>query len=177
MEGYRVYYHGFLKAHGQFISDAIGEAIYIPKNPKDSYGNAVEKAKSDCLVRCCKVLPLFRECWDKDYADYWRATYAHEVNIPNGNPPRQWRKHGSMTRNYNTKPGIEHEDEFRKPPRVEDENQQHMDAMRAERVRDAARAYVLRDDKPNPNAPLRDDFAGHHSDALPADYYDDARED
>jgi Mitochondrial genome maintenance MGM101 len=178
VEGYTVYYYGFLKAGGQFVSDAIGEARYIPKNPKDSYGFAVEKAKSDCLVRCCKILPLFRECWDKEYSDYWKSTYAHEVHVAGENPDRQWRKKGEYARNFNTKPGKEHEGEFRKPPRVEDENAAHIESLRRERLQKAARAYVLRNDSPKKGLdPViqPDEFVGME----PGDVsmFDDARED
>ncbi len=72
----RVVYWGFLKAHGQYIADAVGGASYYPNNRQGSYDNSVEAAKSDCLVRCCKALPLYRQCWDRDYSDWWKATYA-----------------------------------------------------------------------------------------------------
>lgn len=129
LEGRRAIYHGFLKAGGRYIADAIGGCDYIPSNNTMNLDDAVEGAKSDCLVRCCKVLPMFRECWDPEYVDYWKATYAHEVAMPNTRTGRGWKKKGEYMRNFNTKPGKEGESEFRKQPRVEDENNAHIDAI------------------------------------------------
>lgn len=128
----RVIWYGFLKARGRFIADAIGGAEYIPNNPNDSYDNAVEKAKSDCLVRCCKVLPMFRECWDKEYADYWKATYAQEVAMPWTKRGKGWKKMGAAMRNFDTRPGRAHQSEYHRAPRVTDEQNAHIEAIAAE---------------------------------------------
>lgn len=72
---------------------------------------------------------MFRECWDPDYAAYWKATYAHEVAMPRTKAGRGWVKKGSIVRNFNTKPGKEGESEFTKPAKVETENQAHLDAI------------------------------------------------
>lgn len=100
VDGFRVQYYGFLKAAGRFISDAVGGANYVPKNPRDSYDNAVEKAKSDCLVRCCKQLPMFRQCWDKQYADYWLSQYAQEGPERDRNGNLIWQKKPEYKRQF-----------------------------------------------------------------------------
>lgn len=129
----RVLYYGFLKAHGRYIADAVGGHQYYPNNRMGNYDNSVEAAKSDCLVRCCKALPMFRECWDKEYGDYWKATYA-ELVAPQGNRgERIWRKKGTAVRGFTARPDRDPEDEFRKPPRIEDENNAHMAALKEDK--------------------------------------------
>lgn len=100
IDGTKVYYYGFLKAAGRFVADAIGEADFISSNRRDSYGQAVEKAKSDCLVRCCKLLPIFRECWDKEYCDYWKSKYATGDVDRQGNIVSGWRKKPEYKRQF-----------------------------------------------------------------------------
>lgn len=133
VDGNRVLYYGFLKARGQYIADAVGGADYWAKNPMDSYDNGVEKAKSDCLVRCCKMLPMFRECWDKDYADYWKSTYAVEVAMTNTRSGRGWKKKGEIARNFDTRPDRAPTSEYHRPPRIQDENQRHINAIATEK--------------------------------------------
>jgi len=111
----RVCYYGFLKAAGRYIADAVGGAQYYPNNRQGSYDNSVEAAKSDCLVRCCKALPMFRECWDHEYAEYWKRTYAHQVASGEPGGGRIWKKKGAAMRNFDTRPGRLAESEYRKP--------------------------------------------------------------
>lgn len=155
VSGNRVYYYGFLKARGQFISDAYGEAPYFPTNNMGSYGNSVESAKSDCLVRCCKALPMFRECWDKEYADYWVATYAEKGVTRQSQGKVVWKKKGIAMRDWTIKPEDQHQSEYRRPPTVEQENQKHIDAIAGE-----GKLRIAQMDEYNDNA----------------EYYDDARE-
>lgn len=128
----RVLYYGFLKARGQYIGDAVGGHQYYLNNRQGNYDNSVEAAKSDCLVRCCKALPMFRECWDKEYADYWKATYAEQVRANGGRGDVIWRKKGTAVRGFSARPDRDPEDEYRKPLRVEDENLAHIQAINDE---------------------------------------------
>lgn len=159
----RALYYGFLKARGQYVGDAVGGNPYYPGNAQGSYDNSVEGAKSDCLVRCCKALPMFRECWDKDYGDYWKSLYATEVAMPGTKSGRGWKKNKEAMRNFDVRPGRSGYDEFHKPPRVETENQAHIDSIPG-------------------NKPLRILSQDEHDETEP-DYYDregawaDARED
>ena len=156
VSGNKVYYYGFLKARGQFIADAYGEAAYYPGNSNGSYGNSVESAKSDCLVRCCKALPMFRECWDKEYADYWVATYAEKGVTKQSQGKVVWKKKGEAMRDFTMRPDRQSQGEYYRAPRIQDENQAHIEAIASEgTLRLAAR------DEYNDNA----------------EYYDDGRED
>lgn len=125
----RVLYYGFLKARGQYIGDAVGGSQYYPNNPQGNYDNSVEAAKSDCLVRACKALPMFRECWDKEYADYWKATYAEEGVTRQSQGKKVWKKKGFAMRDFTTRPDRQGQDEYRKIAKVEDENHAHIAAI------------------------------------------------
>lgn len=154
-QGNRVVWWGFLKARGQYIGDAVGGCTYIVANSEMNWDDAAEGAKSDCLARCCKALPMFRECWDKEYADYWKATYAQEVAMPRTKSGKGWKKQGAAMRNFDVRPGRAEESEYHRQDRLEDANQAHIDSIPG-------------------NKPLKlaskDEYEDH------ADYYDDVRE-
>lgn len=132
ISGNKVYYHAFLKAHGQYVADAYGEAPYFPNNQMGSYGNSVESAKSDCLVRCCKWLPMFRECWDKEYCDYWVSQYAEKgVTRQSGNAI-VWKKKGTAMRDFTMRPDRQSVGEYSRPSRLVDEQNAHVEAIARE---------------------------------------------
>lgn len=128
----RVVYWGFLKARGQYIGDAVGGAQYYPNNSQGSYDNSVEAAKSDCLVRCCKALPMFRECWDKEYADYWVATYAEQGVTRQSKGQKVWKKKDTAMRDFTMRPDRQSQGEYYRAPRVQDEQQRHIDSIARE---------------------------------------------
>lgn len=155
VSGNKVYYYGFLKARGQFISDAYGEAMYYPGNSNGSYGNSVEAAKSDCLVRCCKLLPMFRECWDKEYADYWVEKYAEKGVTRQSQGKVVWKKKGEAMRDWTTRPDRQSQGEYHRASRLVDENQRALDAI----ATDAPLRLAARDEY-NDNEPFYDDGRG-----------------
>lgn len=124
-----VLYYGFLKARGQYIGDAVGGAQYYPNNNQGSYDNSVEAAKSDCLVRCCKALPMFRECWDHEFAEAWKREHAHEVASTGGRGGKVWKKKGAAMRNFDVRPGRAALGEYYRAPRVQDEQNAHVEAI------------------------------------------------
>lgn len=75
---------------------------------------------------------MFRECWDKDYADYWKATYAQEVAMPKTKSGRGWKKKGEYMRNFDVRPERASVGEYSRAPRITDEQQAHVDAIAAE---------------------------------------------
>lgn len=125
----RVVYYGFLKARGQYVGDAVGGSQYYPNNAQGSYDNSVEAAKSDCLVRCCKALPMFRECWDREYADYWRATYAEQGVTAQSRGQKVWKKKGIAMRDFTTRPERQSQGEMHHAARVVDEQKAHVEAI------------------------------------------------
>ena len=57
----------------QFIKASKGEcALRGGMTP----GNAHEGAQSDCLVKCCKGLGIFRELFDPSWRRWWQREYA-----------------------------------------------------------------------------------------------------
>jgi hypothetical protein len=64
----------------QFVKSAVGEC---GMRGGMSYPNAVEGAQSDCLVKCCKALGIYKELWDPTWRRAWEARYAgaHKQDI------------------------------------------------------------------------------------------------
>jgi len=134
LENKRVLWFGFLKANGQFIESAIGGTPYVTSRDgyfEMNYDDCIEGAKSDCLTRCCKALPMFRQLWDKSYADYWKATYAEE-GYNTRTQKKEWKKKGEAMRNWTTRPERSSESEFKKPASLDKENLQHLNAIAKE---------------------------------------------
>lgn len=69
----------YLIINGKFIDFSIGQQEYIAKNPTMSYGDAIEGAKSNALMRCCKRLGVGLELWDKEFVENWKKKYAKYV--------------------------------------------------------------------------------------------------
>jgi hypothetical protein len=76
---------------GRFISEAIGEAEYQPTNDRMTYASACEAAKSNALTRCCKDLGIASECWDKRFAERFKAEKCGSFFRATGGKP-QWRR-------------------------------------------------------------------------------------
>jgi hypothetical protein len=72
-----VFYTGLLYVGGRFIAEAMGEGRWITSNPKSDYGTALEIAKSNALVRCCKDLGMAWQIWDRS----WTKKYKDEHTI------------------------------------------------------------------------------------------------
>lgn len=68
----------YLIIKGKFVDFAIGQNEYIDTNRNMSYGDAIEGAKSNALMRCCKRLGIGLELWDKDYIQKWKEKYTYK---------------------------------------------------------------------------------------------------
>lgn len=82
---------------GRFVSQAIGEHTFYTKINL-SYGKAVESAKSNALMRCCKDLGVASELWDPKFLSEWRSEYAADIwceNIRSKEKKKLWKKKGS----------------------------------------------------------------------------------
>lgn len=148
----RVVWWGFLKAGGQYIDSAMGGCTYVASNPEMNWDDAVEGAKSDCITRCCKALPMFRELWDKDYGDYFKATYCEQVVNPKDRDRRIWKKKGQAMPGVYNKPMRGSAGEYHRASRLVDENQRALDAI----ATDAPLRLAARDEY-NDNEPFYDD--------------------
>ena len=60
----------------RFVSQAIGEGYYFSA---EGVPRAIEAAKSNALMRCCKDLGIAAELWDKRFVRKWKSEQAQEV--------------------------------------------------------------------------------------------------
>jgi hypothetical protein len=132
IKGNRMCWYGFLKARGQYIADAVGGAAYWANNSNQSYDDAAEAAKSDCLVRCCKALPMFRECWDGEYGEAWKAAHAEQGVTSASGGKKVWKKKGEAMRNFDVRPGRVSQGEYYRPERLVDAQNDHIQAIKGE---------------------------------------------
>jgi hypothetical protein len=72
---------------GQFVSQSYGEQVFNEAQfSHRSIGTALEGAKSNALMRCCKDLGIASELWDPNYIIEWSKKHAvkvwceHQVN-------------------------------------------------------------------------------------------------
>ena len=80
----------YLSVKGQIVGmPAMGECRYQSSNRTMSWGDAVEGAKSNALMRLCKNLGIGLELWDRDFVAKWRGENC-EQKIVDGK--MQWMK-------------------------------------------------------------------------------------
>lgn len=96
LDGSIMVYHGAMYANGAFFSESYGENDYYEGGKMSKY-SAMEGAKSNCLVRCCKDLGMFSEMWDHRFGEEWKNIYATQVwckNKGNKGPSQKplWRR-------------------------------------------------------------------------------------
>ena len=73
---------------GKFCGTAYGSQEYIASNRMMNYGDAIEGAKSNALMRLCKGLGMCHELWDKEFVEAWKKKNA----VQNGG---KWYKKGN----------------------------------------------------------------------------------
>lgn len=66
-----VYVEAMLLIRGCFVSEAIGDMNYWPKNKSTNYGDAVEGATTQAFRRCAKHFGVGLQAWDKDWCNGW----------------------------------------------------------------------------------------------------------
>lgn len=83
-----------LQCPGGWTSDTTGHAAFIKNNPDYSYGDALETAKSNALVRSCKDLGIGLELWNRAFREPWMAEHCvffwHKNR--NGKNVKMWRR-------------------------------------------------------------------------------------
>lgn len=83
---------------GQYVSQAWGEMAYdSEKSSTPAYraiATALEGAKSNALMRCCKDVGIASELWDPNYILRWKEKYAVEVfcETKMGQKKKLWRR-------------------------------------------------------------------------------------
>ncbi len=85
-----------LLIHGAYASEGIGTAEYIPSNENADYGDVVESAWSNALMRCCKKIGVGTQMWRPGYCDNWKIQYAETYGktLRNGKHVTMWRLKG-----------------------------------------------------------------------------------
>ena len=63
---------------GQFVSQSYGEQTFDESTYK-TLGMALEGAKSNALMRCCKDIGIASELWDPNFVLQWRKENAVDV--------------------------------------------------------------------------------------------------
>lgn len=84
-----------LYAQGALISTAWGEQEYFPQNPRMSYATALESAKSNALMRCCKDLAIASECWDRHFTEWFKEEHCVAITVAQyggGGARKLWRR-------------------------------------------------------------------------------------
>mgnify|MGYP003745139539 CR=1 FL=1 len=78
---YRMYFDGALMIRGKFASRSVGEAVYNQSNDNQSWASALEAAKSDTIVRCCKDLGIASEVHQPAFVRRWQKANAIKVFV------------------------------------------------------------------------------------------------
>lgn len=81
-----------LYANGQFLAYAVGGAEYRESNQRMNWSDVLETLKSNALMRLCKDLGVASECWNKRFAETFKAQYCVKVFVEGQNRP-QWRRY------------------------------------------------------------------------------------
>ncbi len=93
-QGNHIYWPFYLMIQGKLAGFAIGEQEYQPSNARMTYGDAVEGAKSNALMRLCKGLGISLELWKPSFVRGWKEKYAesYEDIDRRGQKIIRWRK-------------------------------------------------------------------------------------
>lgn len=101
LEENRIYWGFYLIVRGHLQGYSIGEQEYIPSNRTMSYGDAMEGAKSNALMRLCKGVGISLELWKPAFVKEWKSKFAETYIDKKGKT--RWRKKTSKTKNYEIK--------------------------------------------------------------------------
>jgi len=67
-----------LLGEGRWLATGFGEQKFKLGPNTLSFPTALEGAKSDALVRACKSVGMFLECWDRDYTEQFKADHCEK---------------------------------------------------------------------------------------------------
>lgn len=93
-EGNLIVWPHYLFIQGQPIALVYGEQAYQPNNYTMTYGDAIEGAASNALMRVCKRIGVNRELWRPSFIRQWVKRYAESYIVQSGRNQgkTQWRK-------------------------------------------------------------------------------------
>jgi hypothetical protein len=94
-----------LYVRGRYASRSFGEQQLTHGGM--TYPTALESAKSNALMRCCKDLGIASKCWDKQFCDRWREKFAvqvwvegHPKSAKRGKTDKLWRRKDAKPFDY-----------------------------------------------------------------------------
>lgn len=88
----------WLIIRGKPYAFAVGEQQYFA-NDRMTYGDALEGAKSNALMRLCKGLGISLELWKPSFVKEWKAKFAESYS---DGGKTKWKKKGSLNENGKT---------------------------------------------------------------------------
>lgn len=98
-DGDMVYFAHALYVKGHYVGQAIGEQKYVQARGDGgmSWGDAIEGATSNALMRCCKFLGIAMECWNREWTAAFRKRCCVRVFVESrdGAIKPAWRKKDS----------------------------------------------------------------------------------
>lgn len=92
IEGNLVMWPHYLLIKGYLVSYSVGECNYYPNNSQMSYGDAIEGAKSNARMRCCKDVGIGLELWDRKFTDKWKEKNAYESDKLDKHGNKIWKR-------------------------------------------------------------------------------------
>ncbi|MEW6095062.1 MAG: phage protein GemA/Gp16 family protein [bacterium] len=87
----------YLVVQGKLMGFAYGEQQYQSSNPQMTYGDALEGAKSNAIMRLCKGIGIGLELWQPTFIRRWKEKYAESyigIDKKTGKEKVYWRKKG-----------------------------------------------------------------------------------
>ncbi|CAH3161032.1 unnamed protein product [Porites lobata] len=84
---------------GRFVAQTVGEHTFYSSNNM-VYGKAMEAAKSNALMRCCKDLGVASELWDPQFIIQWKDKFALSAwceNVRTREKKKLWRRKDRKT--------------------------------------------------------------------------------
>jgi hypothetical protein len=82
----------WLIINGKPAGFAVGEQEYQPTNARMTYGDALEGAKSNALMRLCKGIGISLELWRPSFVRAWKEKFAEQYK--DEKKGMLWRKKG-----------------------------------------------------------------------------------
>jgi len=98
LEDNRIYWGFYLIIRGHLAGYSIGEQEYQASNRTMSYGDAIEGAKSNALMRLCKGIGISLELWKPSFVKEWKSKHAESYHDTRRNRTL-WRKKSVGTAN------------------------------------------------------------------------------
>lgn len=87
----------YLLVRGKLMSGpAIGEQKYQPNNPKMTWGDACEGAKSNALMRLCKGLGISLELWQPRFIKDWVSKHAESYELKDAKGKKKLNNKGEV---------------------------------------------------------------------------------